>query len=126
MRIGSTSWSAGGSPKSESMTTSWNGPDSIMQCGASKSASAGPHHSFPSPSLLNWHRRSQPKPATFRYMPDDTGKLKKGNFMQALESIRSEAERLLARRDLAPEIKSGLERIVALTRAKFDLGGDIE
>ena len=59
-------------------------------------------------------------------MPDDTGKLKKGNFMQALESIRSEAERLLARRDLAPEIKSGLERIVALTRAKFDLGGDIE
>jgi hypothetical protein len=59
-------------------------------------------------------------------MPDDTGKLKKGNFMQALDSIRSEAERLMARRDLAPEVKASLERIVALTRAKFDLGGDIE
>ena len=59
-------------------------------------------------------------------MPDDTGKLKKGNFMQALDSIRSEAERLMARRDLPPEVKASLERIVALTRAKFDLGGDIE
>jgi hypothetical protein len=59
-------------------------------------------------------------------MPDDTGKLKKGNFMQALDSIRSEAERLMARRDLAPEVKASLERIIALTRAKFDLGGDIE
>jgi len=59
-------------------------------------------------------------------MPDDTGKLKQGNFMQALDSIRSEAERLMARRDLAPEVKASLERIVALTRAKFDLGGDIE
>ena len=59
-------------------------------------------------------------------MPDDTGKLKKGNFMQALDSIRSEAERLMTRRDLAPEVKASLERIVALTRAKFDLGGDIE
>ena len=59
-------------------------------------------------------------------MRDDTGKLKKGNFMQALDSIRTEAERLMARRDLPPEAKAGLERIVALTRAKFDLGGDIE
>ena len=59
-------------------------------------------------------------------MPDDTGKLKKGNFMQALDSIRTEAERLAARRDLPPEVKKGLDRIVALTRAKFDLGGDIE
>ena len=59
-------------------------------------------------------------------MPDDTGNLKKGNFIQALDSIRGEAERLMARRDLAPEVKASLERIVALTRAKFDLGGDIE
>ena len=59
-------------------------------------------------------------------MPDDTGKLKQGNFMQALDSIRGEAERLMARRDLPPEVKASLERIVAMTRAKFDLGGDIE
>ncbi len=59
-------------------------------------------------------------------MPDDTGKLKKGNFMQALDSIRLEAERLIARRDIPPEVKAGLDRIVRLTRAKFDLGGDIE
>ena len=59
-------------------------------------------------------------------MRDDTGKLKKGNFMQALDSIRNEAERLMARRDLPPEVKAGLDRIVALTRAKFDLGVDIE
>jgi hypothetical protein len=59
-------------------------------------------------------------------MPDDSGKLKKGNFMQALESIRREAERLMARPDLPPEVKAGLDRIVALTRAKFELGGDIE
>jgi len=59
-------------------------------------------------------------------MPDDTGKLKKGNFMQALDSIRTEAERLMARRDLPPEVKASLDRIVALTRAKFDLGGDID
>ncbi|PYO46014.1 MAG: hypothetical protein DMD72_13650 [Gemmatimonadetes bacterium] len=59
-------------------------------------------------------------------MRDDTGKLKQGNFMQALDSIRAEAERLMARRDLPPEAKAALERIVALTRAKFDLGGDIE
>jgi hypothetical protein len=59
-------------------------------------------------------------------MPDDTGKLKKGNFMQALDAIRAEAERLMARRDLPPEVKAGLGRIVALTRSKFDLGGDIE
>ena len=50
-------------------------------------------------------------------MRDDTGKLKKGNFMQALDSIRNEAERLMARRDLPPEVKAGLDRIVALTRA---------
>ncbi len=59
-------------------------------------------------------------------MADDTGKLKQGNFMQALDSIRAEAERLMNRRDLSPEVKAGLDRIVALTRAKFDLGGDIE
>ena len=59
-------------------------------------------------------------------MPDDTGKLKQGNFMEALDSIRDEAERLMARRDMAPEVKKSLERIVALTRGKFDLGGDIE
>jgi hypothetical protein len=59
-------------------------------------------------------------------MPDDTGKLKQGNFMQALDSIRAEAERLKARRDLPPDVKTGLERIIALTRSKFDLGGDIE
>lgn len=59
-------------------------------------------------------------------MPDDTEKLKKGNFMQALDSIRDEAEKLLARRDLPPEAKAGLQRIVGLTRSKFDLGGDIE
>ena len=57
---------------------------------------------------------------------DDTGKLKQGNFMQALDSIRGEAERLMARRDLPPEVKAGLDRIVGLTRGKFDLGGDIE
>jgi hypothetical protein len=59
-------------------------------------------------------------------MADDTGKLKKGNFMQALDSICQEAEKLMARRDLPPEVKAGLDRIVRLTRAKFDLGGDIE
>jgi hypothetical protein len=59
-------------------------------------------------------------------MADNTGKLKKGNFMQALDSIRQEAERLMARRDLPPEVKAGLDRIVALTRSKFELGGDIE
>jgi len=59
-------------------------------------------------------------------MPDDTGKLKQGNFVEALDSIRSEAERLMSRRDLAPEVKAALERIVGLTKGKFDLGGDIE
>jgi hypothetical protein len=59
-------------------------------------------------------------------MPDDSGKLKKGNFMQALESIRREAEGLKARRDLPPDVKAGLDRIVALTRGKFELGGDTE
>jgi hypothetical protein len=59
-------------------------------------------------------------------MPDDSGKLKQGNFMQALDTIRQEAERLMTRRDLPPEVKAGLARIVGLTRGKFDLGGDIE
>lgn len=59
-------------------------------------------------------------------MADDTGKLKKGNFIQSLDSIRQEAERLMARRDLPPEVKAGLDRIIALTRSKFELGGDIE
>ena len=59
-------------------------------------------------------------------MPDDTGKLKQGNFMQALDSIRAEAERLMARGDIPPEVKAALERIVGYTRSKFDLGGDIE
>ena len=59
-------------------------------------------------------------------MPDDTGKLKKGNFMQALDSIRDEAERLIARRDLPPDVKAGLDRIVGMTRGRFDLGGDTE
>jgi hypothetical protein len=59
-------------------------------------------------------------------MPDDTGKLKHGNFMEALDSIRAEAERLMARRDLPPEVKASLDRIVGLTRGKFDLGGDTE
>jgi len=59
-------------------------------------------------------------------MTDDAGKLKKGNFMSALESIRTEAERLRERSDLPPEVKAGLNRIVALSRGKFDLGGDTE
>jgi len=59
-------------------------------------------------------------------MPDDSGKLKKGNFIQALETIQREAEGLLRRKDLPPEAKAGLERIVAQTRGEFDLGGDIE
>ena len=59
-------------------------------------------------------------------MADDTGKLKHGNFMEALDAIRGEAERLIARGDLPPEVKAALERIVGLTRSKFDLGGDIE
>jgi hypothetical protein len=46
--------------------------------------------------------------------------------MQALDSIRAEAERLMARRDLPPEVKAGLDRIIAYTRSKFELGGDIE
>ncbi|MFL5469799.1 MAG: hypothetical protein ACJ8AE_08405 [Gemmatimonadaceae bacterium] len=59
-------------------------------------------------------------------MPDDSGKLKQGNFIQALESIRREAERLTMRRDLPLDVRAALDRIVALTQAKFDLGGDIE
>ncbi|MFL5597380.1 MAG: hypothetical protein ACJ77S_07940 [Gemmatimonadaceae bacterium] len=59
-------------------------------------------------------------------MPDDSGKLKQGNFIQALESIRRESERLTVRRDLPLDVRAALDRIVALTQAKFDLGGDIE
>jgi hypothetical protein len=59
-------------------------------------------------------------------MPDDSGQLKKGNFIQALETIQREAEGLLRRKDLPPEAKAGLERIVAQTKGEFDLGGDIE
>jgi hypothetical protein len=59
-------------------------------------------------------------------MADDSGNLKRGNFIQALETIRREAEGLLRRKDLSPEIKAGLDRILAQTRGEFDLGGDIE
>jgi hypothetical protein len=59
-------------------------------------------------------------------MADDSGKLKGGNFIQALETIQREAEKLLQRRDLPPEVRSGLDRILAQTRGEFDLGGDIE
>lgn len=59
-------------------------------------------------------------------MADDTGRIKQGNFVQALESIRSEAERLMARPDLPPEVKAGLGRILGFARGKFELGGDTE
>lgn len=59
-------------------------------------------------------------------MPDDSGKLKRGNFMQALETIRREAEALSKRKDLPAEVKAGLDRIIAQTRGEFNLGGDIE
>jgi hypothetical protein len=59
-------------------------------------------------------------------MPDDSGKLKRGNFIQALETIRREVEGLLRRKDLPPDVKAGLDRILAQTRGEFDLGGDIE
>jgi len=59
-------------------------------------------------------------------MPDDSGNLKRGNFIQSLETIRREAEGLLKRKDLPPEVKAGLDRILAQTRGEFDLGGDIE
>jgi hypothetical protein len=59
-------------------------------------------------------------------MTDDSGRLNAGNFMQALESIRREAERLTARKELPPDVRAALDRIIALTQAKFDLGGDIE
>ena len=59
-------------------------------------------------------------------MADDSGKLKRGNFIHALETIRREAEALLKRKDLPPDVKAGLDRIVAQTRGEFDLGGDIE
>lgn len=59
-------------------------------------------------------------------MTDDAGMLKKGNFVQALESIRLEAEKLMKRDDLPPDVKSGLERIAGYARGKFELGGDTE
>jgi len=59
-------------------------------------------------------------------VPDDSGKLKRGNFIEALETVRREADALLKRKDLTPEVKAGLERILAQTRGEFDLGGDIE
>ena len=59
-------------------------------------------------------------------MTDDAGRLKKGNFVEALESIRLEAERLLKRTDLPPEVKAGLDRIAGYARGKFELGGDTE
>jgi hypothetical protein len=46
--------------------------------------------------------------------------------MQALESIRREAEQLAARKDLPSDAKAALERIIALTRARFNLGDDTE
>ena len=48
------------------------------------------------------------------------------DFIQALETVRREAETLLKRKDVSPEVKAGLERILAQTRGEFDLGGDIE
>ena len=59
-------------------------------------------------------------------MADDSGKIRQGNFMQSLESIRVEAERLMKRPDLPPEVKAGLDRIAGLAKGKFDLGGDTE
>ena len=59
-------------------------------------------------------------------MTDDAGKLKKGNFVDALESIRLEADRLMKRSDIPPDVKAGLERIVGYARGKFELGGDTE
>ena len=57
---------------------------------------------------------------------DDAGKLKKGDFVTALKSIRTEAERLMKRPDLPPAVRAGLERILAQARGKFELGGDTE
>ena len=59
-------------------------------------------------------------------MADDAGKLKKGNFVEALESIRREAETLMTRSDLPPEIRASVERILGYARGKFELGGDTE
>ena len=59
-------------------------------------------------------------------MADDAGKLKKGNFVDALESIRREAETLMKRSDLPPEVRASLERILGYSRGKFELGGDTE
>lgn len=59
-------------------------------------------------------------------MTDDAGKLKQGNFVDALESIRAEAEKLMKRSDLPPDVKSAIERIIGYARGKFELGGDTE
>ena len=59
-------------------------------------------------------------------MADDAGKLKKGNFIDSLESIRLETEKLMKRSDLPPDVKAALERIAGYARGKFDLGGDTE
>ena len=59
-------------------------------------------------------------------MADDSGKLQQGNFSEAFDSIHAEAVRLMNRGDLPPEVKAALERIVSLSRYKFNLGGDIE
>jgi hypothetical protein len=59
-------------------------------------------------------------------MADDSGQLKRGNFIEALETIRREADALLKRKDLPADVKAGLNRILAQTRGEFDLGGDIE
>jgi hypothetical protein len=59
-------------------------------------------------------------------MTDDAGKLKKGDFVTALKSIRTESERLIKRQDLPPDVRAGLERILAHARGKFELGGDTE
>ena len=59
-------------------------------------------------------------------MTDDSGKLKQGNFVDALESIRREADKLIQRTDLPPDVKAALERIIGYARGKFELGGDTE
>src|SRR3982750_4065653 len=124
MPTGSTCSSAGESSRLVSTPNCSREPVCTMRCGASKSVSGERLRIFLPPSRPSW-RQPDHEPSTGRSMPDDTGKLKKGNFMQALDSIRDEAERLIARRDLPPDVKAGLDRIVGTTRGKFDLGGDI-
>src|SRR3954470_11810738 len=125
MPTGSTCSSAGKSSRSVSTPTCSREPVCTMRCGASKSVSAERLPIFRPPSRPSW-RQPDRDPQPCGSMPDYTVKLKKGNFMQALDSIRDEAERLIARRDLPPDVKAGLDRIVGMTRGKFDLGGDTE